>query len=60
MYVSLCVPTYHVHNNYVTYIVDMRPYFSLLQQFRQLLCVATRSSLAYEFETDTEKQRQCR
>ena len=26
--VYLCIPTYHVHNNYTTYIVAMRPYFS--------------------------------
>jgi len=38
-------PHYHVHNNYVTYIVAMRPYFSRLQQFRRLLCVAAMSSL---------------
>jgi len=31
-HVCLCVPTYHVLNNYVTYIVAMRPYFSPLQQ----------------------------
>jgi len=46
IYVSLCVRTYHVHNNYITYIVAMRPYLSWLRQFRQLLCVATVSSLA--------------
>jgi len=43
--VALCVRTYHVHNNYVTYIVAMRPYFSRLQQFRRLLCVAAMSTL---------------
>ena len=42
----MCVRTYHVRNNYVTYIVAMRPYYSRLQQFRWLLCVATVSSLA--------------
>ena len=26
--IYLCVRTYHVCNNYVTYIVAMRPYFS--------------------------------
>jgi len=26
--VGLCIPTYHVHNNYVTYIVAMQLYFS--------------------------------
>ena len=31
-YISLCVLTYHVHNNYVIYIVAMRPYFSRLRQ----------------------------
>ena len=40
-----------MRNNYVTYIVAMRPYLSQLRQFRRLLC--------YEFEMDTEKQRQC-
>jgi len=34
------------HNNYVTYIVAMRPYFSWLRRFRRLLCVATKGSLA--------------
>jgi len=29
-------------NNYVTYIVAMRPYFSRLRQFRRLLCVAAK------------------
>ena len=43
LYVYLCVPTYHMRNNYVTYIVAMQPYFSQLWQFRQL---ATMSSLA--------------
>ena len=37
--VCMCVRTYHVRNNYVTYIVAMRPYSSQLRQFRQLLCV---------------------
>jgi len=36
----MCVCTYHVCNNYVTYVVAMRPYFSRLRQFRRLLCVA--------------------
>jgi len=45
IYICLCVRTYHVRNNYVTYIVAMRPYFSQLRQFRQLLCVAAMSSL---------------
>ena len=57
-YVYLCVHTYHVRNNYVTYIVAMRPYFSRLRQFRRLLCVAAMSSLPQLL--DTEKQRQCR
>ena len=44
--VYLCVRTYHMHNNYVTYIVTMRPYFSRLRQIKQLLsCVAAMSSL---------------
>jgi len=46
IYVYLCICTYHMHNNYVIYIVAMRPYYSRLQQFRWLLCVATMSSLA--------------
>ena len=45
-FVSLCIPTYHEHSNYVAYIVAMQPYFSWLWQFRQLFCVATMSSLA--------------
>ena len=54
IYVYLCICTYHMHNIYVTYIVAMRPNFSRLQQFRQLLCVATMGSLAQlEFEMDT-------
>jgi len=40
MYVYMCVRTYHVRNNYVTYTVAM-----LLRQFRRLLCVAAMSSL---------------
>ena len=58
----MCVRTYHVRNNYITYIVAMRPY-SRLRQFRRLLCVAAMSSLpqlSYDFEIDTEKQRQRR
>ena len=43
--VCMCTHTYHVCNNYVTYIVAMRPYFSRLRQFRRLLCVAAMSSL---------------
>ena len=46
MYIYLCVRTYHMHNNYITYIVAMRPYFSWLWQFRRLLCAATMNSLA--------------
>ena len=45
IYICMCVHTYHVHNNYVTYIVAMQPYFSRLRQFRRLLCVAAMSSL---------------
>ena len=45
VYIYLCVRTYHVRNNYVTYIVAMRPYFSRLRQFRRLLCVAAMSIL---------------
>ena len=45
--VYLCVRTYHVRNNYVTYIVAMRP--NTLVDFsnliRRLLCVAAMSSL---------------
>jgi len=43
--VNLCVRTYHVRNNYVTYIVAMQPYFIRLQQFRRLLCEAAMSSV---------------
>jgi len=46
LYLSLCVCIYHVHNNYITHIVAMLPYFSRLRQFRRLLCVAAMSSLA--------------
>jgi len=28
VYIHLCVRTYHVRNNYVTYIVAMQSYFS--------------------------------
>ena len=47
IYVCMCVRTYHVRNNYVMYIVAMRPstYISRLQQLRRLLCVAAMSSL---------------
>jgi len=30
LYIYMCVHTYHVRNNYVTYIVAIRPYFSLV------------------------------
>jgi len=55
----MCVRTYHVRNNYVTYIVAMRPSF---RQFKRLLCVAAMSTVyhSYDFEMDTEKQRQRR
>ena len=45
-YIYLCIHTYHVHNNYVTYIVALQPYFSRVWQFRRLLCVAAMSSLS--------------
>jgi len=32
IYICMCVCTYHVRNNYVTYIVAMRPYFGRLRQ----------------------------
>jgi len=38
--VYLCVRTYNVRDNYVTYIVAMRLYFSRPRQLRRLLCVA--------------------
>jgi len=43
--VDVDVRTYHVRDNYVTYIVAMRPYFSRPRQLRRLLCVAAMSSL---------------
>ena len=43
--VYLCVRTYHVRDNYVTYIVAMRPYFSQPWQLRRLFYVAAMSSL---------------
>jgi len=43
--VYLCVRTYHVRDNYVTYIAAMRPYFSRPRQLRRLLYVAAMSSL---------------
>ena len=56
----MCIRTYHVRNNYVTYIVAMRPYFSRLR----LLCVAAMSRLTQLRLRDgyrgTEKQRQSR
>jgi len=52
LYLSLCVRTYHMRNNCITYIVAMQPYLSWLWQFRRLHF--------YEFEMDTEKQRQRR
>jgi len=59
--VDLCVCIYHVRNNYVTYIVAMRPYLSRLRQFRRLLCVAAMSSLPQlRLRGGYEKQRQCR
>ena len=48
LFVSLyiCASQRIVCDNYIIYIVAMQPYFSQLWQFRQLLCVATMSSLA--------------
>ena len=46
LYQCLYIHTYHVCNNYITYIVAIQPYFSQLQQISWLLCVATMSSLA--------------
>ena len=45
--VYLCVRTYHVCDNYVTYIVAMRPYFSRPRQLRRLLCVAAKIRVVY-------------
>ena len=42
---SLYVRTYHVCNNYVTYVA-MWPYLSRLRQIRRQLCAATMSSPA--------------
>ena len=42
---DMCVRTYHMRNNYVTYTVAMRPNFSRLLQFKRLLCIAAMSSL---------------
>ena len=63
LYLGLCVPTYHLHNNYITYIAAIWLDFIWLWQSRLLLCVSTctMSRLAsYECKIDTEKQRQCR
>ena len=40
-YTYMYICTYHMRNNYVTYIAAMRPYFSRLR----LLCIAAMSSL---------------
>ena len=32
IYICMCVRTYHLCNNYVTYIFAMQPYFSRLRQ----------------------------
>ena len=57
IYLGLCVPTYHMHNNYVTYIVAMRVYFNQIWQFGWLLCVATMVvQHRYKFEIDTESR----
>jgi len=40
IYLGLCVPTYHMHNNYVMYIVAMRVYFNQILLLRWLLFVA--------------------
>jgi len=59
LFVALCVPTYHVCNNYVTYIVAIR--FALVSTsdgWIESAGVVTTSSLAQL--RDTEKQRQCR
>ena len=43
---SMCIPTYHVHKNYITYTVATWPLFSWLRQFRRVICVAM-SSLGF-------------
>jgi len=43
-----------MRNNYVTYIVAMRPYLSQLRQFKWLLCAATMSSPAQLLVMPTE------
>jgi len=35
-YILICVSAHHVRNNYVTYIVAMRPCSSRLRQFRRV------------------------
>jgi len=59
----MCIRTYHVHNNYITYIVAMRPYFTVNFGNLDGCCVAAISRVvyhSYDFEMDTEKQRQRR
>ena len=38
IYIYLCIRTYHVHNNYVMYIVAMRPYYTLADFGKAALC----------------------
>lgn len=53
-YVYLWVPTYYVHNNYITYIVAMLPYLSRLRQFRWRICVATMKLWVWDEYWETE------
>jgi len=46
IHLGLCIPTYHMHINYIAYIIAVQVYFSWLWKFGWLLCVATMSSLA--------------
>ena len=59
-FVTLCILTYHVRNNYITHIVALQLCFSWLWTAGLSTGVATVSSLAQLQVWDPEKQRQCR
>ena len=56
--VGLCIPTYHVCNNHIHFVMWL--YFSQPWMAALNTCIATMSSLAQLWVWDTEKQRQHR
>jgi len=54
--VCLCIPTYHMHNNYTTYVGAMQLHFSRLWTAALSIGEPIYTMSSYKFE----KQKQCR